>query len=153
MPSESALERETDRLDHGLGKAQRILDDQGLGGSQTIHATVFAYASVEDKPFVREQIDRALAAFKAVLTIDTIDDVLEMYKGKPVYRPERLWPGIYHLRLLAFTHQWRTTENQRMLIESIQRVIEWSPLPSLHVWHKSQLIAPPHSAWTISILI
>lgn len=140
-----ALERETDRLDRGIGKVGRILDDRGLGGSQTIRAAVFAYAGVEDKPFahfVREQIDRALAAFKAVLTIDTMDDVVEMYKGKPVYRPDQLWPSIYHLRLLAFTHNWRTVENQRALVESIRRLIDLSPLPDAHVRHQSQLIAP-----------
>jgi hypothetical protein len=137
-----ALERETDRLDRGLGKVGRILDDPGLGGSQAIRATVFAYAGVEDKPFAQDQIDRALATFKAVLTIDTLDDLLEMYKGKRVYRPDRLWPSLYHLRLLAFTHRWRTAENLRMLIESLQRLIDLSPLPAAYVRHKSQLIAP-----------
>ena len=137
-----ALEQETDRLERGIGKVGRILDDQGLGGSQTIRAAVFAYAGVEDKPFVREQIDRALAAFKAVLTLNTIDDLVEPYKGKLVYRSDRVWPSIYHLRLLAFTQQWRTVEHQRLLIESIQRLVDWSPLPNIHVRHKSQLIAP-----------
>jgi hypothetical protein len=137
-----ALERETDRLERGIGKVGRILDERGLGGSQTIRAVVFTYAGVEDKPFVREQIDRALATFKAVLTIDTINDLVEPYKGKSVYRPDRLWPCIYHLRLLAFTHQWRTAKNQRMMVESIQRLVDLSPLPNIHVRHKSQLIAP-----------
>jgi hypothetical protein len=137
-----ALERETDRLERGIGRVGRILDDKGLGGSQTIRAAVFAYAGVEDRPFMQEQIDRALAAFKAVLTIDTIDDLVEPYRGKLVYRSDRLWPCLYHLRLLAFTRQWRTTENQRLLVESIQRLIDLSPLPNIHVCHKSQLIAP-----------
>ena len=137
-----ALERETDRLERGIGKVGRILDDKGLGGSQTIRAAVFAYAGVEDKPFVREQIDRALAAFQAVLAIDSIDDLVEPYKGKLVYRSARLWPSIYHLRLLAFTRSWRTTENQRLLSESIQRLVDLSPLPNIHARHKSQLIAP-----------
>ncbi|MBI5566324.1 MAG: hypothetical protein HY870_15605, partial [Chloroflexi bacterium] len=137
-----ALERDTHRLERGIGKVGRILDERGLGGSQTIRATVLAYAGVEDKVFVQDQIDRALAAFKAVLTIDTLDDLLETYTGKLVYRPGRVWPCLYHLRLLAFTHEWRTAENHRMLAESIQRLIEWSPLPDVHVRHKSQLIAP-----------
>jgi hypothetical protein len=137
-----ALERETDRLERGIGKVGRILDEQGLGGSQTIRAAVFAYAGAEDKPFVREQIAGALAAFKAVLAIDTLDDLVEPYKGKLVYRPHRLWPSIYHLRLLAFTHGWRTIENQRLLSASVQRLSDLSPLPNLHVRYKSQLIAP-----------
>ncbi len=137
-----ALERETDRLDRGIGKVGCILDDKGLGGSHTIRATVFAYAGVEDKPFVREQIERTLATFKAAIAIDTIDDLVEPYKGKLVYRPDRLWPSLYHLRLLAFTHCWRTAENQRMLLESVQRLSDLSPLPNIHVRHQAQLIAP-----------
>jgi hypothetical protein len=137
-----ALEQETDRLERGIGKVGRIIDDRGLGGSQTIRAVVFAYVGVEDKPFVQEQIDRALSAFNAVLSINTLDDLVEPYKGKLVYRPDRLWPCIYHLRLLAFTHNWRTAENQHLLIKSIQRLVELSPLPSIHIRHKSQVIAP-----------
>ncbi|CAG0928533.1 hypothetical protein TFLX_00911 [Thermoflexales bacterium] len=137
-----ALERETDRLDRGIGKVGRILDDRGLGGSQTIRAAVFAYTGIEDKPFVREQIDRALAAFNAVLTINAIDDLVQPYKSGLVYRLDHLWPCIYHLRLLAFTRSWRSAENRRLLIDSVQRLIDLSPLPSIHVRHKSQLIAP-----------
>jgi hypothetical protein len=137
-----ALKSETDRLDRGLGKVGQILDDKGLGGSQTIRAVVFAYAGVEDEAFVRKEIDRALTAFKAVLTVDVIDDLVELYKDKLVYQPDRLWPSLYHLRLLAFTRCWRTIENQRLLAESIQRLIDLSPLPNIHVRHKSQLIAP-----------
>jgi hypothetical protein len=137
-----ALKSETDRLDRGLGKVGQILDDKGFGGSQTIRAAVFAYAGVEDKAFVRKEIDRALTAFKAVLTVHVIDDLVEPYKDQLVYQPDRLWPSLYHLRLLAFARCWRTVENQRLLAESIQRLIDLSPLPNIHVRHQAQLIAP-----------
>jgi len=60
------LARETGRLARGIGKVGRILDQCGLGGSQTIRAVVSAYAGSEDRPFVKEQIDVALGAFRAV---------------------------------------------------------------------------------------
>jgi hypothetical protein len=137
-----ALELKTDRLKRGIGKVGDILDERGLGGSQTIRATIFAYAGVEDKPFVQDQTERALAAFKAVQSVDTLDDLLETYKGKLIYRADRLWPSLYHLRLLAFSQQWRTAQNQQLMIDSLQRLIDLSPLPTAHVRHKSQLIAP-----------
>jgi hypothetical protein len=137
-----ALENETVRLERGIGKVGNILDQCGLGGSRTIKAVVFAYVGIEDKPFVKEQIHRALAAFRAVLSVDTTADLVEVYKGKQIYRQGRLWPSIYHLRLLSLTHNWRTSENLRIVAASIQRLFMLSPLPTPLVRFKSQLIAP-----------
>lgn len=137
-----ALEDYPDRLERGIGKPGKVLDEQGFGGSQMIRAAVFAYAGLEDKPFVKEQVEAALAGFKAVLGVNCINDLVEKYKGKLVFRPGVKWPGIYHLRLLAFTHHWRTTDNQRMVIAAVKKLVELSPLPDIHVRYKSQWIAP-----------
>jgi hypothetical protein len=137
-----ALEAKTDRLDRGIGKVGKILDDMGFGGSLMIRAAVFAYARIENKPFVKEQINLALEGFKAVLAIESIDDMVEQYRGKLVFRPYAQWPSIYHLRLLAFTQGWRTPENHKVVAESIKRLVELSPIPDANVRYKSQLIAP-----------
>ena len=137
-----ALEKYTERLDRGIGKVGKILDEKGFGGSLMIRAAVFAYAGVENKPFVQAQIGKALAEFKAVLTSHSLEDLVEMYRGKLVFRPNVQWPSIYHLRLLAFTHSWRTTKNQKLVAEAVKRLIELSPLPKISVRSKSQLISP-----------
>ena len=137
-----ALEQHTERLERGLGRPGKILDEQGLGGAWMIRATIFAYAGVEDRPFVQEQIDEALTGFQAVLVTNSIDELAENHKDKWIFRPGVRWPSIYHLRLLAFTHCWRTAEKQKLVAEAIRRLIELSPLPSILVRHKSQFISP-----------
>ena len=137
-----ALEKYPERLERGIGKVGKILDEKGFGGSWMIRAAVFAYAGVENKAFLQAQIWQALNGFKAVLATDSIDDIVDTYRGKLVFKNNVQWPGIYHLRLLAFTHSWRSEENQKMVAEGVRRLIKLSPLPNISVRSKSQLMAP-----------
>jgi hypothetical protein len=137
-----ALGREQNRLYGGIGKVGRILDDTGHGGSHAIRAALFAQAGAEGHFLLKDQIQLALAAFEAVLKIRTLDDLIEEYKGTPVYRQGAVWPGIYHLRLLAYTHSWRTSTSLRRIAGAIQRLVALSPLPNAKIRHGSQLIAP-----------
>jgi hypothetical protein len=137
-----ALERYTDRLERGLGKPGRLLDQLGFGGTAMIRAALFAYAGMEEIPCVGEQVLEALAGFNAVLEVESIQDIVEVYKGRLVFRPGVRWPGIYHLRLLAFTQGWRTAENLSMLVNAVRRLGQLSPIPVIHVRNKSKWIAP-----------
>ena len=137
-----ALEEYPERLVRGIGRPGKILDAQGFGGALMIRAVVFAHAGLENKPFVQEQVDQALAGFKAVLEVDSITDIVETFKDRLVFRPGARWPGIYTLRLLAHTRKWRTAENQAMLVKALQRLVEISPIPAVYVRSGSQWIAP-----------
>jgi len=137
-----ALERGTDRLHLGIGKVGKVLDDLGFGGSLRIRAAVYTYSDMEAKPFVKTEIYKALECFKAVMDAQAISEIVENFQGKLVFKPGVLWPDIYALRLLAATQSWRTLENQQKMIASIRRLIELSPIPDIHVRHKSQKIAP-----------
>ena len=137
-----ALEAGAERLGWGIGKVGRVLDENGLGGGQMIRAAVFAYAGDEDRAGVREQIDVALQGFEAVLHVESIEEIAEPYKDKLVFREGTLWPSIYHLRLLAFTKSWRTRRTIETLAAAVSRLVELSPIPEIHVKHRSQLIAP-----------
>lgn len=53
-----ALQRDTDRLQRGTGKAGIILDEMGFGGTEMIRAALFAQAGWEEEPHVQEQIGR-----------------------------------------------------------------------------------------------
>lgn len=107
----------------------RILDRTGLGGSRLIRAVVFAYAGMEDTPFVSEQVGGALEAFQAVLAVQSLLDITEDYRGTLVFRAGAKWPSIYHLRLLAFTSCWRTRQNEAVVRESVSRLVKLSPIP------------------------
>lgn len=137
------LEERTDSFDDGsLSRVGKLLDDLNLGGSQLIRATVFAYAGVEDKPFITEQITRTLDVFRYVVQIKSINDIVLEYQKKLVFKPQVKWPSIYHLRLLAFTQSWRNSENYNILIKSIKRLVELSPIPSVSGLYKFQMISP-----------
>jgi len=137
-----ALERGTDRLSEGIGKVGAVLDDLGLGGQRLIRAAVFAYAGVESRPFVKEQVAGALERMAAAADVAAIAEITEKYRGKLVFREGVIWPCIYDLRLLAWTRSWRTARHERMVARGIRRMVELSPIPEIHVRWKSQIIAP-----------
>jgi hypothetical protein len=137
------LEKREETFDKGcLSNVGKVLDEKGFGGSQLIRATIFTYAGIENKEFIKKQIKYALDKFKFVLTVDKIDNITKQYKNKLVFKDEVKWPSIYDLRLLAFTKEWRSTENKRMVTSSIHQLIKLSPIPDILVLKGHQLIAP-----------
>jgi hypothetical protein len=137
-----SLESHSERLSLGIGKVGFILDQLNMGGSILIQAVIFAYVYHEDRPFVQKQVDNALNAFNAVINVDSIESIIKEKSGRKIFSPGVIWPSLYHLRLLAWTGHWRTTENMLMLSESIRKLISFSPIPAIKVLYKSQIIAP-----------
>jgi hypothetical protein len=137
-----ALEAHPERTVRGLGKVGPFLDENALGGSNMIRAVVYAYAGVEQLPFIQQQIQQALDGFRAVLNIHTIDDLVEPYHDHLILRKGLIWPSLYHLRLLASTHSWRNPDNLELFGRSLTRLVELSPIPAFYVRKRSQLIAP-----------
>jgi hypothetical protein len=137
-----ALEQHTDRLERGLGRVGKILDGLGFGGAETIRAYLFAHAGREENSLVQEQIGQALDVFRSIIRIESLESLCEPYREKFIFRAGVRWPCIYHLRLLALTQGWRTLENLSMIVAAIQHMADLSPVPSIHVKYKSQLIAP-----------
>lgn len=138
----SALETYTDRLSRGLNKVGRIFDDLGFGGAETIRAHLLVHAGKEDIPLVQEQIGRALHVFRSAARIKSMEDLYLPYRGKLVFREGVCWPSLYHLRLLARSQSWRTSENCSMIAKSIRHIVRLSPIPDIYVKYKSQWIAP-----------
>ncbi len=138
----AALELNPERLERGIGRVGQAADDRGLGGALMIRATVFAYAGVEDRPLVREQVAVALDGFRTVLSARSMSDIATGYRGHLVFRPGVRWPSTYHLRLLALTGGWRSAENRQLVTEAVQRLVDLSPLPDIHFRIGSQLCAP-----------
>ncbi len=137
-----ALEQETSRLERGIGKAGRYLDEAGLGGPLTIRAALLAQAGRESSRHVQEQIPLALDAFSSITLGSSLEDFTEVYKGQRIFLPGVVWPCVYHLRLLAFTSSWRSPENSRIINAAITSMCDWSPIPQIYYRNRSQLIAP-----------
>ncbi|WP_069649264.1 hypothetical protein [Caloranaerobacter ferrireducens] len=137
------LEQRDATFDNGcLYRVGKILDSKGFGGSQLIRATLFAYAGLENRLFVRKQIEEALDVFRYITNINAISEITEKYKNKLVFSEGVMWPSIYHLRLLAHTKNWRNEKNKKMLVNSIKKLIQFSPIPEINVLERSQLISP-----------
>jgi hypothetical protein len=137
-----ALETQPERVANGLGHVGKVFDEGGYGGTDLIVACLFAQAGLEDKPVVQLQIHETLAVLKGILSFSSVDEIAETYRGKLVYKPGLRWPGIYHLRLLAYTQAWRDAPNMEIVSQAIQRLVSLSPIPYIIIRSGSQLIAP-----------
>ncbi len=136
------LEIHADRITQQMGKVGGVLDEWGFGGTSMMRAAVFAYAGIEDKELVQDQIQAALDGLRAILEVESVSEITESYQGKLAFKAGVKWPGIYHLRLLAFTESWRNPQAQQIVEAALSRLIELSPLPDIYVRDRGQLIAP-----------
>jgi len=91
---------------------------------------------------VKDQVQQALAVFRCSTQVESLKDIHEKYRGQLVFRRDVRWPGIYHLRLLAWTRNWRTPANQKMMAESIRTLVRLSPIPDIYVKYKTRIVAP-----------
>jgi hypothetical protein len=136
------IERDAGRIEQDMGRVGKVFDDLELGGSRLIGAATLACAGIEDALLVREQLALVLKSLESILTVSSILEISEIYKEKRVFNQGVKWPGIYHLRLLAFTHSWRNCENIELATKAVQKIVELAPIPYILVRHGSQLIAP-----------
>lgn len=139
----NAIEARGEEFDKGcLYRVGKLLDKQNLGGSKMIKACVYAYAGLDNTPFITEQLGKALEAFRYVSEVNQIGDIFEEKKGKSVFQEGIQWPSIYHLRLLAFTHSWRNGENKKILTDGFTKLISFGNIPDILFLHKGQMISP-----------
>ena len=128
---------------YGLGRIGMILNDYHLGGIQMMKACVFAYAGHEKETFIKDQIKEALSAFEYVANMENIENVYTLHKNKIfVFTKGIKWPSTYHLRLLAFTHSWKNAKNLGTLDVAFNKLVEFSPIPSMKLLHKNQVVSP-----------
>lgn len=114
----------------------------GLFGDDLIRAVVFAYFKIEEHEFIKQEIYKAFDCLERVNRINSVNEIIEQYKGKNTYKPGIPLPWSYHLRLLAFTETWKDNNNIKKLAELIKHLIELSPFPDIYIKYRSQLIAP-----------
>lgn len=134
------LKSDDGALSFGVGKK---LDSYHLGGTKMVKSCVFAYAGAEEYDFVKEQICEALHGFEFILNIVDINQVCRLYKTRfYIFKEGMFWPSIYHLRLLAFTNEWKNTKNIKMLTDSLNNMLNLAPIPEIKLLHKGQRISP-----------
>lgn len=138
-----ALIKRGENFDEGsMYRVGKPLDELHLGGTKLIKACIFAYTGDEHYDFVIEKIEEALDVFRYICDVKNITDIYDIHKNKFVFKAGVIWPSIYHLRLLAYTRKWRNDANKEMLIKAISNLSTLSPIPSIKLLYKNQMIAP-----------
>ncbi|WP_202710980.1 hypothetical protein [Sporosalibacterium faouarense] len=136
------LERRDETFDNGsLSKVGKILDEEGFGGSKLMRAVAFTYAGLDNKSFVKEEIKNTLDCFRYLTKVSSVNQITEEYKNKLIFSEGVKWPSIYHLRLLAYSNSWRNNNNKNMIIDSIKKLIKFSPIPDISVFKNHQFIS------------
>jgi hypothetical protein len=128
--------------ERGISKVGRLLENEGHSGSQAIKASILASAGLEDEADVKQGIAHSLVCFAAVLDYKGLGDFSTLHRGKRIYRPGKLFPDYYNLRILAFTDSWKTKARMALLAASLDRLAELQPLPPVYLKQGSQLLAP-----------
>jgi hypothetical protein len=137
-----ALDKDSERILQDLGSFGRYFDKLKLGGTKMIQAWLLALGGRYDHPLVAEQVMVALEGMQSVLMVNNFSEATEIWRNHLVFKPGIQWPGIYHLRLLAYTQDWRNTKNLTMIANVLKNLVQFSPIPQTHVRKGSQLIAP-----------
>lgn len=139
----NAIINKGENFDEGsMYRVGKPLDELHFGGSKLIKACVFAYTGNEQYDFVIEGIKEALNAFRYVCNVTNITDIYDVYKDKLGFKMGVMWPSIYHLRLLAYTTKWRNNKNKEMLVNAFTNLSKLSPIPSIKLCYKNQVISP-----------
>ena len=84
----------------------------------------------------------SLKSFLAVRDVHSPDEIQEMRRGKMCFRPDVLWPCIYHLRMLAFSYGWRTPEAVDALSNAISALYAFPKAEFTYIIYNGQLRGP-----------
>ena len=92
---------------------------------------------------LQSDIEFSLKTFQSVLDLDFPNGVLDTHRKKLCFKPNVLWPCLYHLRMLAHSQNWKTDESISMLAESITKL---HALPQsdemVYTYKKGQYVGP-----------
>lgn len=113
-----------------------------LFGVESIRASLFVQADLNDYPFVENEINNALAGFRYLDEAKRLSDLIIPYKDKQIFVEGKYLPNIYHLRILAFSKKWRTPKNIELISSALKKLYQWLPIRPTYIKYKSQLVAP-----------
>ena len=131
-----------ERLQRGISKPGVYLETLGFSGSATIRAWILAELGREGEAAVQSRVEYALSVMRFTAGIATLDEITTLRNGKLILKPDCSWPDLYHFRLLAATHNWRTPENMKLLVQAVNTMLCLQPIPAIYGLYKHQIIAP-----------
>lgn len=95
-------------------------------GPWLVRSSGIARSGYENSIDISKDIYYSLNSFLNVLKYNNIEEAISMSKnGKYYFKDNVLWPCIYHLKILAYTHSWRTAENIKQLARAIDHLLSF----------------------------
>ena len=90
----------------------------------TLIYTMQAILGYGDDEYVKPFQNVALEAFKSILTLSSINEIVKTRQSKskhnyPYIEENTYFPSQYHLETLAFTNAWRTPGNVRLMADAL----------------------------------
>ncbi|MDR0442733.1 MAG: hypothetical protein LBH44_04920 [Treponema sp.] len=81
--------------------------------------------------------------FANVLNYKNLDEVIDNHRKKLCFKPNTLWPCLYHLRILAHSKGWRNEKNISILGESVNRLLSFQQSNEMvYTYIKGQFVGP-----------
>lgn len=117
-----------DKLDPIYDGSGKLDDDYKYPcmGLWLVRSSGIARCGYENSIDISKDINYSLNSFLNVLNYNNIEEAISLSKGGKYYFKENLlWPCNYHLKILAFTNSWRTTENIKQLARAIDHLLSF----------------------------
>ncbi|MDR2546384.1 MAG: hypothetical protein LBC96_02590 [Lachnospiraceae bacterium] len=138
LTNEQILEKEFSTNKPETVRFKERFVGNGCGwGLQLLIDTCIAIMGYGDE-YCQSFIETSLKAFNNVLSASSIMDIAKYNpesKKKynyPYLEHDQLWPCLYHLETLAFTHSWRNEEAKSQLANAINHLNKITPNNSSH---------------------
>ena len=95
-------------------------------GFWLVRSSGIARIGYENSIDISKDVNYSLNSFLNLLNYNSIDDiVLKSKNGKYYFKENLLWSCNYHLKILAFTKSWRTTENIKQLARAVEHLLSF----------------------------
>ena len=92
---------------------------------------------------LKHDINFSLKTFLNVLNYKSLKDVIDTNRKKLCFKPDILWPCMYHLRMLAHSKGWRNNKNINLLAESLNHLFNFHHSKEMvYTYIKGQFVGP-----------
>jgi len=92
---------------------------------------------------LKHDIDFSFQTFLNVLNFTTQDEVIDTHRKKACFKPDVMWPCLYHLRILAHSRGWRSASNIVLLADSVRHLLSFPQTDEMiYTYKKGQFVGP-----------
>ena len=92
---------------------------------------------------LKHDIIFSLETFANVLNYASTAEAIDTHRKKLCFKPNVLWPCLYHLRILAHSQGWRNVTNTALLADSVNRLLSFPQSDEMvYTYKNGQFVGP-----------